>query len=690
MAIPTPEHLNAQLLGGAARRPRRRRRALVRHRLGALRRAARAARCSATPLDEVLAARRARARRARGLSRSSATSTTCFPLGSGDAERPTSATCWPRSTTCSPLAGQGRGARLPALLRRRHPGRGAGRARRRLRRDPRAAARPVRRRGDRRLPDRPPRRPRRPRGLPGAAARRAPAAAWVVVEKILAPGRATPDSWACAGTTGYDAIARHPDRAGATDRARARRALARRLRRRDARRAVELARQARRSCTTCCAGGATGSPRVAESSALVGPEATRLLTARRVRRGVRRAARRTSSVYRAYLRLGVRRPTRSHCGASTRWSQRATAERPDLAEPARRDPLGCWPTARQRRPRRPRPRRPLPAGLRSGHGQGRRGHHVLPLAPLHRPERGRRRPRLPRRTRPGRALHDWAATRQEHHPHGMTTLVDARHQAQTRTSAPGCSPPPRTSMAWQRPVVAGARRAPRSTASTGRRPTCSSRPSSARGRSTSERLDGLPREGGPRGQAAHQLERPGRGVRRPRRSTSARACLSDAAAGGTASERAGRPRRRRSRRRRWRPRLLQLTLPGVPDVYQGSEWLTRTASSTPTTGGRSTTSVALAAAELDDRLTAAHGLDDDKLWVTSTRPAAAPRAPGAVRRRGDLSTASTSTSHADRLRAWRTASRRRSRAGRRASAARLGGCLDRAPHRAVDRRADRC
>ena len=36
-----------------------------------------------------------------------------------------------------------------------------------------------------------------------------------------------------------------------------------------------------------------------------------------------------------------------------------------------------------------------------------------------------------------------------------------------------------------------------------------------------------------------------------------------------------------------RPRLLQLTLPGVPDVYQGMRVARPSPSSTPTTGGRS-------------------------------------------------------------------------------------------------------
>ncbi len=44
------------------------------------------------------------------------------------------------------------------------------------------------------------------RGLPRRLAAAAAAAAWLVVEKILEPGEALPESWPCAGTTGYDAL----------------------------------------------------------------------------------------------------------------------------------------------------------------------------------------------------------------------------------------------------------------------------------------------------------------------------------------------------------------------------------------------------------------------------------------------------------------------------------------------------
>ena len=70
------------------------------------------------------------------------------------------------------LARARRGAQLPALLRRRRPDRGPGRAARRLRRHPPGARRPQPSRHRRGLPHRPPRRARRPRGVRRPAARR--------------------------------------------------------------------------------------------------------------------------------------------------------------------------------------------------------------------------------------------------------------------------------------------------------------------------------------------------------------------------------------------------------------------------------------------------------------------------------------------------------------------------------------
>ena len=90
--------------------------------------------------------------------------------------------------------------------------------------------------------------------------------------------------------------------------------------------------------------------------------------------------------------------------------------------------------------------------------------------------------------------------------------------------------------------------------------------SSARGRSTPDRLELLPREGAARGEGEHELDRPGSGV------------------GGGREGVRGRPARRRGARRRTRGgsaergerivlgmTLLKLTAPGVPDLYQGDE-----------------------------------------------------------------------------------------------------------------------
>ena len=80
------------------------------------------------------------------------------------------------------------------------------------------------------------------------------------------------------------------------------------------------------------------------------------------------------------------------------------------------------------------------ADLRHGDGQGRRGHHVLPVEPVRRAQRGRRRARplrrLPRRVpRRGRGAGRGQARDHDH-------ALDARHQALARTCGPAspCSP----------------------------------------------------------------------------------------------------------------------------------------------------------------------------------------------------------------------------------------------------------
>ena len=96
-------------------------------------------------------------------------------------------------------------AQLPPLLRRRHADRRARRGPRGLRRDPRGVL-------DCRQGVVDGLRIDHPDGLADPQAylerlRDATGGAWVVVEKILAPGEPLPAAWPCAGTTGYDALA---------------------------------------------------------------------------------------------------------------------------------------------------------------------------------------------------------------------------------------------------------------------------------------------------------------------------------------------------------------------------------------------------------------------------------------------------------------------------------------------------
>ena len=116
----------------------------------------------------------------------------------------------------------------------------------------------------------------------------------------------------------------------------------------------------------------------------------------------------------------------------TRAGDRAAAARPDL-KPELEGLVGLA-TGPARR-RRPRLRGPAPADLGAGDGQGHRGHRVLPLAPPGRPQRGRRGPGAARRglrrrpARLGRAPAGALAARHDHPVH-------PRHQAQRGRAGP--------------------------------------------------------------------------------------------------------------------------------------------------------------------------------------------------------------------------------------------------------------
>ena len=197
-----------------------------------------------------------------------------------------------------------------------------------------------------------------------------------------------------------------------------------------------------------------------------------------------------------------------------------------------------------RRPAR-RAGHPRAADLRHGDGQGRRGHHVLPVEPVRRAQRGRRgaRPlrRLPRRVpRRGRG----AGRRQARdHDHAL----DARHQAvggragpprRARRDAPGMDRP-RAALVGA-PPAAGTLAGAAGVAEPRRRVADPGRPDG-----------GLPHEGREGGQARHQPRRGGAGGGRSGRGL---------ARGGARRRRAGR-RDRGVRGPDQRARLVELAGP---------------------------------------------------------------------------------------------------------------------------------
>ena len=126
----------------------------------------------------------------------------------------------------------------------------------------------------------------------------------------------------------------------------------------------------------------------------------------------------------------------------------------------------------------------------------------------------------------------------------------------------------------------------------------------------------VPGEGRPRGQARHHLDRAGRRLRGQADARSAPRAASGsvgrwpATPGSPASQPA-------ERAINLAAKLLQLTLPGVPDVYQGSEQtsysLVDPDNRRPVDFDRRGATAGRARRRARDR----DGLDDDKLWVTS-------------------------------------------------------------------------
>ena len=267
--------------------------------------------------------------------------------------------------------------------------------------------RPLGPRGSRRRPARRP--PRRAAPTRGATSTRSPSAtggAYVLVEKIL---EGDERAAAVAGRRRHDRVrrarrhrprARRPARRGALD------ALDARLRGGD------------RPRTWADADPRHEAGRRRRHPALRGaaPRARRCDAApRRSRCRRRRASPSCSRASRCTARTCRRRAS-----TSTRRRPPPGGHRPDLARAV--DDAA----ARARRPGPPG-RRPLPADERHGHGQGRRGHRLLPLHPARLAHRGRRRPGRvrDRRRRVPRApagRHGAAAAVDD-------DAVDARHEA---------------------------------------------------------------------------------------------------------------------------------------------------------------------------------------------------------------------------------------------------------------------
>ncbi len=217
-------------------------------------------------------------------------------------------------------------------------------------------------------------------------------------------------------------------------------------------------------------------------------------------------------------------------------------------------------------------RHALPAADRPGHGQGRRGHDLLPLPALRGGQRGRRRPERTSAPASRRSTTPTVRRQRDLARHDADHL-DPRHQAQRGRPGPtrdavaaaptsGCGP----SSEW---TDLAARHRGRPSARPPSTSCCSCRRSSAPGRSTpiarSAYLRKAAREGkqhtawidgDERYEADLEAVRP-----RPARRPDAVALI----------ERA-----RGRRRPRWpldlaAQTLLKLTSPGVPDVYQGTE-----------------------------------------------------------------------------------------------------------------------
>ena len=373
--------------------------------------------------------------------------------------------------------------------------------------------------------------------------------AYVLVEKILEGDERCPPTGPATGTTGYDALADIDrvlvDPSGQRRSTRSTRGCAAAADV-DAWAELDPRRPSARSPTGSCG------PRCAvDRSSPTAPTAD----------GRRRRRRRASPSC----------SPASRCTARTCRSARA----PRRGRRAPRRPRTGPTSPRRSTPLVPRARRPgasgrraLPADVGHGDGQGRRGHRVLPVQPARLAHRGRR--------RPGRVLRSTSAEfhrrqqRRQAEPAALDDdAVDARHQARRGRPRPDSTCSPRSPSEW----ASDARAACAQLAPLGDGPFEKLLWQAIVGAwpRRRERLARLRREGGPRGGHVDVVDRPGR-----RRSSDALHALVDAVFDDAAvSRRARRPSSTGSRRPGWSnslsAKLIQLTAPGVPDVYQGSE-----------------------------------------------------------------------------------------------------------------------
>ena len=373
--------------------------------------------------------------------------------------------------------------------------------------------------------------------------------AWTVVEKILEGDEQLPEDWACAGTTGYDALNRVMgalvDPAGAEPLTAVWLELA------GGPRAFEdCAEEAKRQNLAGTLHAEVN--RLADLAAEICQDDIMLRD--HTRRGHRGGPGRAAGGLRGLP--GLRRPGRAALARGARARRARGGARPRArAGPRRRGGAGGRLRPRPARARRPARRvlRALPADHRARHGQGRRGHRLLPLPAPGRVERGGRRSRdARRRARPparlGRGPAGAPPARHDRPQH-------ARHEALGGRAGTARGPV----RAGRRRARRGARVAGGGRGAAGRRRPAPGRRAPAladAGRRLADRhgpARPLPGEGPSRGQAAHLLGEPGRRLRGGAGRAAAAAVLddprdarADRGAGGAAG--AGDAEQRRSRR----------------------------------------------------------------------------------------------------------------------------------------------